>query len=134
MKKTILYGDYPTVIKIKIDTEELDITSVYPRDIYITSSPLGNCQTFTLGSAYSIRYVKKELMDDLIKIIYNINGKTQFLIDLLDTDIEGVFNKLEPYLDPWREKISYENLTHSKMTLFLLRFDKKKIEQLMKQP
>ena len=121
MKKTILYGDYPTVIEIRIDTEELDITSVYSRGIYITSSPLSNCQTFTIGSAYSIRYVKKELMDELIKIIYNINGKTQFLIDLLDTDIEGVFNKLEPYLDPWREKISYENLTHSKMTLFLLR-------------
>ena len=118
--KTI-YDEFPRILKIELIGSEFDSL------ILVHESPFANCQTFTIGMAYKLSYLKKEEVVKLFEIIYEKIGRKQFVIDLKDEYNESVLESIGLIMKE-KYSIKYKSTNGSHMNLNIIQLDTDKLE------
>ena len=118
--KTI-YDEFPRILKIELIGSEFDSL------ILVHESQFANCQTFTIGMAYKLSYLKKEEVVKLFEIIYEKIGRKQFVIDLKDEYNESVLESIGLIMKE-KYSIKYKSTNGSHMNLNIIQLDTDKLE------
>ena len=109
-------------IKLKIISEEypsVESLSFNSSTIYISISPLANCQTFTIGNSGVLNGLNQDELRQVIDKLVEITGKKQCIIDIYQSMSKSLMEKLKPFLTDFKS-IKYINGTGNPMELFLL--------------
>ena len=61
---TELYYEFPKTIEVVM------INASFNSTMHLYESPFANCQTFTIGGAFKLKYYNKEEVIELFKLIY----------------------------------------------------------------
>ena len=89
LKFTELYYQFPKMIQVEM------ISAPFSSGMQLYESPFGNCQTFTIGSAFTLKNCNKEEIIELFKLIYDKFGRQQVLIDLKEEHNEETLKAIE---------------------------------------
>ena len=116
-----IYDEFPRIFEIELIGSEFDSL------ILVYESPFANCQTFTIGLAYKLSYLKKEEVVELFKIIYEKISRKQFVIDLKDEFNESVLESIESVIKE-KYSIKYKSTNGSHMNLNIIQLDTDKLE------
>ena len=116
-----VYDEFPRIFEIEL------IGSQFDSSIFVYESPFANCQTFTIGMAYKLSYLKKEEVVELFEIIYEKIGRKQFVIDLKDEYNELVLESMELIMKE-KYSIKYKSTNGSHMNLNIVQLDTDKLE------
>jgi len=115
-KFTELYYQFPKMIELEIIGEDFRF------NIQLYESPFGNCQTFTIGSAFKLKNCNKEEIIELFKLIYNKFGRQQVLIDLKEEHNEETLKAIEHIIiNKYSTRYVSTNGSHMNLNLIQLK-------------
>ena len=120
-KITRIYDEFPRMISIEM------IGSTHESLLYLYESPFGNCQTFTIGSAYKLSYFNQKDIIELFKTVYEFFGRHQLIIDVKTEYNEEVIARINHVIKKRYTK-KYKSTNKSIMHLNLIQLDTKKLE------
>lgn len=106
-----ILGEYTSVYKLYVNNSDIG-------GVYITKSPLSNCQTYCLGGINNIIYIYRDDSLEILKEIFLRVEKKQMLIDIS----EKWFQKFENLIKKENFIFStpYVNSTGSNMVMCLV--------------
>lgn len=112
-KFTELYYQFPKMIQVDM------IKAPFNGGVQLYESPFGNCQTFTIGSAFKLKDYSKEDIVELFKLIYAKFGRRQVLIDLKEEYNEMTLKAIEHIISN-KYSIPYISTNGSHMNLNII--------------
>jgi hypothetical protein len=93
------------------------------RDVYISKSPLNDCQTFTIGGIeYFLELNKKELKT-VIELIRNKVYKRQCIVDFREEFLDRLKETFKPFVESFTT-VPFESTNGTKMIVAVIKFKK----------
>ena len=115
-KFTELYYEFPKMIEVMM------IDAPFSSSMQLHESPFRNCQTFTIGNAFKLKYYNKEEVIELFKLIYDKFSRQQVLIDLKEEHNEETLKAIEHIITN-KYSTPYVNTNGSHMNLNLIQLN-----------
>jgi hypothetical protein len=114
----VVTKSYPQIWTVVIDNSK--------DKIFIVGSPFGNCQSYSIISAFKLLELNKEELLKLFKLLVFEVGKTQFVIDIKYEISEELLQNLD-FLIKDKYTMEYESTNHSNMILYLIQLKREKL-------
>jgi len=78
-------------------TRKIKIDGINTGDVYVTNSPVGNCQTFSIALIYKLFILTKEQFKLLLCELYKDIGRKQLLSDVRECDSPKLLELFTPF-------------------------------------